>query len=806
MADLNYTVDVNTTKAINSLKKVEKEVTTLNNVFLKLKTTLATVSFGAAISGTLRFADAIQDISDTTGIATQTILGFSNAVAQNGGNADQAQQSLLKFVQTIGEAIDGSNSAQKALADVGITLKDIQTLSEQELLQRTVDGLGKMTNATQRLAVQTALFGKNARGVNFPGVAGGMGTAVAEASQYAAAIKSGADAQQSLENNLRNLTTALLTVIKPLNDIIKSVNISVSAFESLIKAIVYATAAYLAFIKGPVAVTTVMDKLKTVLKTNGGLFALITLQFKRMGSALLSVVKGVGRATGVIAGGTSALFSFSAAIAGALRFLLRFAGVVSIILAVAEAVNFLSKTFFNFDIIDYVINKFKALYDIAAKYFNLSSSNKTTKELEKQTQAQKDASAAAEAFAERQAKLADDIKKTTSAYATVNGEQLKNLQTETELIGKSEQEQEMTRAINDLYSRQVGALNQLLQKRAEYAKGTEEQKASLGVIDAEIQKVIQLTAVQREALPKYISDLQSARLLEQDRVNNLDRITQALQRQQDQAGITSGIFSNLQKQLGDVKFGKEQQGRSVFQQQEEQIKRNIVLLENDMAAAVTEAFTTEDGITNVVQYGIELNKVYALTEQLKQAQLEELNISRQWSTGWTDAFNKYIESATNAATKAGEMFNAVTTNMNSAIDNFVENGKFSFGDLAKSIIKDLLKIELKKQAAFAMGSFRGGGGILSGIASIFGFANGGSPPVGKPSIVGENGPELFIPRTAGTVIPNGGGTGQVINNYITNNNVSAIDAKSVAQFFAENRKTMLGTVELARKEMPYGNR
>jgi hypothetical protein len=39
-------------------------------------------------------------------------------------------------------------------------------------------------------------------------------------------------------------------------------------------------------------------------------------------------------------------------------------------------------------------------------------------------------------------------------------------------------------------------------------------------------------------------------------------------------------------------------------------------------------------------------------------------------------------------------------------------------------------------------------------AGINFFANGGNPPVGRPSIVGERGPELFVPRTAGTIIPN----------------------------------------------------
>ena len=46
------------------------------------------------------------------------------------------------------------------------------------------------------------------------------------------------------------------------------------------------------------------------------------------------------------------------------------------------------------------------------------------------------------------------------------------------------------------------------------------------------------------------------------------------------------------------------------------------------------------------------------------------------------------------------------------------------------------------------------------------FANGGRPSVGKPSIVGERGPELFVPNSAGTIIPNhelGGGTNIVVN-------------------------------------------
>lgn len=57
------------------------------------------------------------------------------------------------------------------------------------------------------------------------------------------------------------------------------------------------------------------------------------------------------------------------------------------------------------------------------------------------------------------------------------------------------------------------------------------------------------------------------------------------------------------------------------------------------------------------------------------------------------------------------------------------------------------------------GLFSGDGGFGTGDAFgnlDFGgfFANGGDPPLNRVSIVGERGPEFFVPRQAGTIIPN----------------------------------------------------
>jgi len=95
--------------------------------------------------------------------------------------------------------------------------------------------------------------------------------------------------------------------------------------------------------------------------------------------------------------------------------------------------------------------------------------------------------------------------------------------------------------------------------------------------------------------------------------------------------------------------------------------------------------------------------------------------------------------------------------------------------IAKQIQMKILGIGLN----FAGGLFSGGGSagannirfgsqnLEINTASDFpGFADGGRPSVGKASIVGERGPELFVPDRAGTIIPNnamGGSTNVVIN-------------------------------------------
>jgi phage-related minor tail protein len=142
--------------------------------------------------------------------------------------------------------------------------------------------------------------------------------------------------------------------------------------------------------------------------------------------------------------------------------------------------------------------------------------------------------------------------------------------------------------------------------------------------------------------------------------------------------------------------------------------------------------------------------------------------------------------------------------IDNSITELVTTGRTSFGDLAKSFGLMIVEMMIKQQVAKAATAATGFLGTL--FEGLF-KAEGGPVAGGQPYVVGEKGPEMFVPKSSGTIIPNNqmgsGGNAPAGNTYITNN-ISAIDAKSVAQLFAENRRTLFGSVQLAQKELSYG--
>lgn len=71
------------------------------------------------------------------------------------------------------------------------------------------------------------------------------------------------------------------------------------------------------------------------------------------------------------------------------------------------------------------------------------------------------------------------------------------------------------------------------------------------------------------------------------------------------------------------------------------------------------------------------------------------------------------------------------------------------------------------------------GGFFSGVFP--GFANGGPVMGGRPIVVGEKGPELFVPGSNGSIIPNGAGG----NSYTINVQAGVGDPRAIGQQIVE---------------------
>jgi hypothetical protein len=216
--------------------------------------------------------------------------------------------------------------------------------------------------------------------------------------------------------------------------------------------------------------------------------------------------------------------------------------------------------------------------------------------------------------------------------------------------------------------------------------------------------------------------------------------------------------------------------------------------------------------------------------------------ANSFDTGFTQAWHSFADKAGTAADAGKAAFDGFANAVNGSIDALTSHSKISFKSMIDNFILSMLNSQLKSsfgQMMGAMGSASGfslgglmsmagmggfgaaagigdlnkneygetiaGGGIGSWFSSLF-HANGGSIPAGGFGIVGEAGPEIVngpasITSAKDTAAMMGGG-----DTHYHNYNINAVDAKSVAQLFYENRMTMFGMTEQARREIPLRTR
>jgi len=225
----------------------------------------------------------------------------------------------------------------------------------------------------------------------------------------------------------------------------------------------------------------------------------------------------------------------------------------------------------------------------------------------------------------------------------------------------------------------------------------------------------------------------------------------------------------LQKKI-NLKNTEAEADKMIEQIQKSRVKnldKEIEMLERSLTMT-SEEFEIEKQIAEMKEEG-EIKDEDEIRRKLQKIQL--LEKERKLAEQTAAAFDRMAQS--------------IATDIADGIQGMIR-GTSTLGDMLNNVLNKLIDAAFNMALFGNMQGTLGGGGlfgsILGGLGSIFSgggggggalppspihvAANGGRIPGGKPSLVGERGPELFTPASSGFVTPNhalGGSTNIVVN-------------------------------------------
>jgi len=252
----------------------------------------------------------------------------------------------------------------------------------------------------------------------------------------------------------------------------------------------------------------------------------------------------------------------------------------------------------------------------------------------------------------------------------------------------------------------------------------------------------------------------------------------------------------------------------------------------------------EEGVLSLEEYNFLMDRLNGLLETFEEKAepaktlLQQIRENLANSKGTVEEYNALIEQL-NEAFREGEIglqeYIALKRQLddefmqNEAMNNFLDtlgqaqvalsqdlataflegqSAAESFKNFMKKIITqvlaDILRLQIIQPLLSGLFGFQfGTGGSVTGMdfggsffGGLFGKANGGSVSGRRPYLVGERGPELFVPGSSGSIVPNGGLGQQVTYN------INAVDAASFKAMVAKDPEFLFNVTQMGARRVP----
>ena len=723
---------------------------------------LGAVGLGALTSSTLSFANDVNDVAKSFDLSTAKVLQFRDALQTSGGKAENASKALSTLFSKIEDARKGNESSIADFERLGLTFEDLNRANPEDALDKVFVGLSKIGNTYERVKMTKEMLGKGGIGVSVEEVADKLGMSTAEYEKNAAAIEHLGEVSDNLKSSMDNLKLAFAGILSPF------------VGDGLVK----------------------METFKTIM---------ITLGSTALASKLFDFVKvmiEIRKAT------SEATIAFAAlqAVGGGWTL-----GILAVGYEVLTQMNMIT-------------DRAKQLEEMQNKY--------------KPAEQPVAMASGAGTYGLYGPQIADTgLNFAEGGFTKKDDGENKPVEQRPEIIAARAKLAMMQKEIG--YSKQLGQIKveSLTTDKMTTALAEEQVKLNQALSAAQAQYV-QETSKEKISQEEINVAKSKLALAEQKARTDAKAATDYIIAQHKQEIVLAKQKAGFDKvMLGyDIEAAEYQRDSTLLTQKDVKLHEEMM-----RSAKAIAGYEQEIANAKITMHGealdVEIDRLNMQIEGEKRLSairqeviVQEDERMTDFKTGWRAAWTSYVQDSQNYGQMAGDIFGSVMGNMGSAIDNFAHTGKFAFKDFARSVIQDILAIVMKMQMMkiimSAVGAFGGGGGVAMGevggasVASDAGglfnssfstiphMATGGSPD--RPTLVGENGPELFIPkRSGGTIVPNsqlgsfGNQPQTVINGpYIAN--MSAIDTQSAVQFLSKNKQAVFAANYSAQRSLPAG--
>ena len=234
----------------------------------------------------------------------------------------------------------------------------------------------------------------------------------------------------------------------------------------------------------------------------------------------------------------------------------------------------------------------------------------------------------------------------------------------------------------------------------------------------------------------------------------------------------------------------------------------LTKLQKDLNDQLKTGRINQDDYNRATKEGVEAIQQSALAAQRYDDNLGSL------AAGFEHAANAY--SRQNDLYSLGEQsFNALTSSMMEGLKALEGQSQKSFGQIAADFANMLAQMALQAAASAAFKALFGAvsaaaaptiaGAGLPGAAGFDTFlttpgarAGGGPVGAGQPYVVGEQGPELFVPSAAGNIVPNSqtSGAGSVtVNVDMSGNSGGTSNPSQALEFGRRVKAAVVGVIQ-----------